>query len=147
MLQKNTFLSMFQSSDDQNLLNHILFMTVYYYSSVLPGKLQDMELNDSDVSGDENDDENEENEPDKQMGDVDAEETVDEKMWGDFDEEDDSPDNQKEERGEGADGKRESQLVAKDENQGAEGEFLVLTTFDLKVNESRYVQCWVTPRF
>lgn len=120
---------MFQNSDDQNLLNHILFMTVYYYSSVLPGKLQDMELNDSDVSGDENDDENEENEPDKQMGDVDAEETVDEKMWGDFDEEDDSPDNQKEERGEGADGKRESQLVAKDENQGAEGEFLVLTTF------------------
>ena len=88
-----------------------------------------MELNDSDVSGEENDNENEEDEPDKQMGDVDAEETVDEKMWGDSDEEDDPADNQKEERGEGADGKRESQLVAKDENQGAVEEILVLTTF------------------
>ena len=88
-----------------------------------------MELNDSDVSGEENDNENEEDEPDKQMGDVEAEETVDEKMWGDSDEEDDPADNQKEERGEGADGKRESQLVAKDENQGAVEEILVLTTF------------------
>lgn len=88
-----------------------------------------MELNDSDVSGEENDNENEEDEPDKQMGDVDAEETVDEKMWGDSDEEDDPADNQKEERGEGADGKRESQIVAKDENQGAVDEILVLTTF------------------
>lgn len=88
-----------------------------------------MELNDSDVSGEENDNENEEDEPDKQMGDVDAEETVDEKMWGDSDEEDDPADNQKEERGEGADGKRESQIVAKDENQGAVEEILVLTTF------------------
>ena len=88
-----------------------------------------MELNDSDVSGEENDNENEEDEPDKQMGDVEAEETVDEKMWGDSDEEDDPADNQKEERGEGADGKRESQIVAKDENQGAVEEILVLTTF------------------
>ena len=119
---------MFQSSDHQNLLNHTLFMVIYY-CSLWPGKLQDMELNDSDVSGEENDNENEEDEPDKQMGDVDAEETVDEKMWGDSDEEDDPADNQKEERGEGADGKRESQLVAKDENQGAVEEILVLTTF------------------
>ena len=120
---------MFQSSDHQNLLNHTLFMVIYYCYSLWPGKLQDMELNDSDVSGEENDNENEEDEPDKQMGDVDAEETVDEKMWGDSDEEDDPADNQKEERGEGADGKRESQLVAKDENQGAVDEILVLTTF------------------
>ena len=126
---KNTFSSMFQSSDHQNLLNHTLFMVIYYCYSLWPGKLQDMELNDSDVSGEENDNENEEDEPDKQMGDVDAEETVDEKMWGDSDEEDDPADNQKEERGEGADGKRESQLVAKDENQGAVEEILVLTTF------------------
>ena len=120
---------MFQSSDHQNLLNHTLFMVIYYCSSLWPGKLQDMELNDSDVSGEENGNENEEDEPDKQMGDVDAEETVDEKMWGDSDEEDDPADNQKEERGEGADGKRESQIVAKDENQGAVEEILVLTTF------------------
>lgn len=120
---------MFQSSDHQNLLNHTLFMVIYYCSSLWPGKLQDMELNDSDVSGEENDNENEEDEPDKRMGDVDAEETVDEKMWGDSDEEDDPADNQKEERGEGADGKRESQIVAKDENQGAVEEILVLTTF------------------
>lgn len=126
---KNTFSSMFQSSDHQNLLNHTLFMVIYYCSSLWPGKLQDMELNDSDVSGEENDNENEEDEPDKRMGDVDAEETVDEKMWGDSDEEDDPADNQKEERGEGADGKRESQIVAKDENQGAVEEILVLTTF------------------
>lgn len=120
---------MFQSSDHQNLLNHTLFMVIYYCSSLWPGKLQDMELNDSDVSGEENDNENEEDEPDKRMGDVDAEETVDEKMWGDSDEEDDPANNQKEERGEGADGKRESQIVAKDENQGAVEEILVLTTF------------------
>ena len=120
---------MFRSSDDHSLLNNILFVVIHCYSSLLSGKLQDMELNDSDVSGDENDDENEEDEPDKQMGDVDAEETVDEKMWGDSDEEDDSADNQKEERGEGADGKSESQLVAKDDNQGAVWEILVLTTF------------------
>lgn len=120
---------MFQSLDHQNLLNHTFFMVIYYCSSLWPGKLQDMELNDSDVSGEENDNENEEDEPDKQMGDVDAEETVDEKMWGDSDEKDDPADNQKGERGEGADGKRESQLVAKDENQGAVDEILVLTTF------------------
>jgi midasin len=87
-------------------------------------KLQDLELDgngDSDDDDDDKEDEEDEADPDKQMGDVDGEdETLDEKMWGDEDEEDDEKDNtdKKEEKGEGAEGKSESEIVAKEENEG-----------------------------
>ena len=56
------------------------------------------------------------------MGDVDEQQdTVDEKMWGD--EEDDEEEqeekkDEKEEKGPGAEAKTESELVAKDDNEG-----------------------------
>ena len=83
------------------------------------GKLQDMELGD-DKSSDEEDNAEEEDEPDKQMGDVDdQQESLDEKMWGDSDGEDEGEEEEKkEQKGEGAEGKSESQIVAKEDNEG-----------------------------
>lgn len=42
-------------------------------------------------------------------------------MWGDSDNEDDQEDEQKEEKGPGAEAKTESELVAKEDNEGMYG--------------------------
>ena len=55
------------------------------------------------------------------MGELDGDEqeTLDEKMWGDSDEEEEEGKDEKDEqKGSGAEGKRESEIVAKDENEG-----------------------------
>ncbi|XP_057307926.1 midasin-like isoform X2 [Hydractinia symbiolongicarpus] len=88
------------------------------------GKLQDLEMDEEQSSGEEEENEEDEDEADKQMGDVDDEqETLDEKMWGDSDHEDENKNEKKEEKGKGAEGESESQLVANEDNRGEqEGE-------------------------
>ena len=76
---------------------------------------------------DEDDDKEAEEQLEKQMGDVDQpySDKLDEKMWGDEEDEDgEEEENQKEKReefGEGHEEESESQLVAKDDNQGKKG--------------------------
>ncbi|KAJ8039371.1 Midasin [Holothuria leucospilota] len=87
------------------------------------GKMHDMEP--QEANSDEEDDGVDEDELDKQMGDVDQPDAdkLDEKMWGDEDdkekgEEEEEDKEKKEELGDGDEEEAESQLVAKDDNTG-----------------------------
>ncbi|XP_033116850.1 midasin-like [Anneissia japonica] len=88
------------------------------------GKMHDVEKQAFDESGNESEGDDE-NQLDKQMGDLGNEETdkLDERMWGDDDDEEDEEEKDKEKKdeyGDGAGEEQQSQLVAKDDNQGDE---------------------------
>ncbi|XP_046844513.1 midasin-like isoform X2 [Xenia sp. Carnegie-2017] len=84
------------------------------------GETHDVDNDSGDESG-----ESEDKDLDEQMGDIDgADETLDEKLWADSDNEDNEENNgdEKAERGAGTDGIEESELVAKEANQGSSQE-------------------------
>ncbi|XP_078699924.1 midasin-like [Branchiostoma floridae x Branchiostoma belcheri] len=82
------------------------------------GKMHNLEAEEGENSDSEEDEANE-NELDKQMGDVDGEgaEKLDEKLWGDDMEEEEQPESEKEEHGKGAEQEEDSRIVAKDDNK------------------------------
>ncbi|XP_078617566.1 midasin-like [Branchiostoma floridae x Branchiostoma japonicum] len=83
------------------------------------GKMHNLEPEEGENSDSEEEETNE-NELDKQMGDVDGEgaEKLDEKLWGDdMEEEEEQPESEKEEHGKGADQEEDSRIVAKDDNK------------------------------
>ncbi|XP_035663677.1 midasin-like [Branchiostoma floridae] len=83
------------------------------------GKMHNLEPEEGENSDSEEDETNE-NELDKQMGDVDGEgaEKLDEKLWGDdMEEEEEQPESEKEEHGKGDEQEEDSRIVAKDDNK------------------------------
>ncbi|XP_076077814.1 midasin-like isoform X3 [Mytilus galloprovincialis] len=88
-------------------------------SDDMDGKLHDV---DPQEEGEEDEEGEEQEEIDKQMGEVDdqGEDKLDEQMWGSDEEEPEEQENQKEEEGPGSGQESKSELVAKDDNEGAE---------------------------
>ncbi|PFX16223.1 Midasin [Stylophora pistillata] len=88
------------------------------------GALHDVEAEEEE--DEENEEENgNEDDVDKQMGEVDGQDTekLDEKMWGDSDDEEEKEEQEmKEDKGTGAEAEQQSQLVAKEDNEGSADE-------------------------
>ena len=104
------------SSEDKNIPNeeHGIEM-----SEDFDGKMHDVDPDEEDSKSQSDEEQENEDEIDEKMGDLGGleEEKFDEKFWGDSDDEDDTGADD-DEKGPGAEGVAESQLVAKEENEG-----------------------------